>query len=156
MDPKLNSPLLCCNLVLSEYLLWTVKIALKQGVFLWVGGVGWWVGSCVLHCDSQILSNICVILLNVIISLYCFIYLLELMTPDSDVRQVWVFFLIEQNSTVLWPCSLDWLWMLHLRMHYRLYYALYLYENDSVSTVGQLSELKKQHGQQSIYRYRYF
>ena len=42
-------------------------------------------------------------------------------------------------------------------MHYRLFYALYLYENKSVSSTGDLqmvmSESKK--GQQSLMRYRY-
>jgi len=42
------------------------------------------------------------------------------------------------------------------RMHYRLYYALYLYENDSSLTASDLgSAFQSSCGQQSIRKYRY-
>jgi len=41
-------------------------------------------------------------------------------------------------------------------MHYRLYYALYLYENDSSLTASDLgSAFESGSGQQSIRKYRY-
>jgi len=41
-------------------------------------------------------------------------------------------------------------------MHYRMYYALYLFENESVSTCGELAGvLHGQSGQQSIMKYRF-
>ena len=40
------------------------------------------------------------------------------------------------------------------RMHYRLYYALYLYENDSSLTSGDLGcAFESKSGQQSIRKY---
>ena len=42
-------------------------------------------------------------------------------------------------------------------MHYRLYYALYLYENDCSLTASDLgSAFQSGHGQQSIRKYRYY
>ena len=42
------------------------------------------------------------------------------------------------------------------RMHYRLYYALYLYENDSSLTASDLGcAFQSTSGQQSIRKYRY-
>lgn len=41
------------------------------------------------------------------------------------------------------------------RMHYRLFYALYLFENSSVAHYGDLKAVTKG-GQQSITNYRYY
>jgi hypothetical protein len=45
--------------------------------------------------------------------------------------------------------------LLDFRMHYRVYYALYLHENSSVTSVGQLQNAFSNYkGQQSIMRYQ--